>query len=81
MLKSRTRREYSTLLVRLREARQQAGLTQADLAKRLRSTQSFVSKCERGERRLDIVELRYWCDALGLSLATFIIDPSQRQTR
>lgn len=56
----------------LRAARQQAGLTQEDMAAQLRMTQSLVSKCERGERRLDIVELRAWCLALGLPLEEFI---------
>jgi transcriptional regulator with XRE-family HTH domain len=38
------------------EARQKAGLTQQQLAKRLRRPQSFVSKYEGGERRIDVVE-------------------------
>lgn len=64
--------DYKIFLARLRSARMQAGLTQEDLAKRLGQTQSFVSKCERGERRLDVVELKRVCDAIGLSLAEFI---------
>lgn len=34
-------------------------------------TQSFVGKCERGERRLDVVELQAFCGALGVSLPDF----------
>ena len=45
-------------LVRLRQARRDARLTQVEVAKRLGRTQSFVTKAERGERRLDVVELR-----------------------
>jgi len=41
------------------------------LAKKLKATQSFVSKAKRGERRLDVVELRQWTRALGLSLPEF----------
>lgn len=35
-------------------------------------TQSFISKCERGERRLDIVEVRSWCRAMGVPLQELI---------
>lgn len=53
-----TRRpEYQRFLARLRAAREGAGLTQVEVAKRLRVPQSFVSKCESGERRVDVVEL------------------------
>ena len=41
----------------LREIRAEAGLRQIDLAKRLDQPQSYVSKYEAGERRLDIIEL------------------------
>ena len=52
--------------------REQAGLTQDDLASRLGETQSFVSKCERGERRMDVVELREFCKAMGITLDRFV---------
>lgn len=51
------RAEYKRFLVRLRAARGKAGLTQADVARRLGRPQSFVSKCESGERRVDVIEL------------------------
>ena len=51
------RAEYRRFLERLRAARQQAGLTKTEVAARLRQPQSFVSKCESGERRVDVVEL------------------------
>lgn len=56
------------LLVRAREAR---GVTQVALAERLQMTQSAVSKVERGERRLDAVELHTWCRALGMPFVKF----------
>ncbi len=48
------------------------GFRQVDLAKRLKVPQSFVSKYESGERRLDLLELEQVCTALDTSLATFI---------
>lgn len=65
---------YAQLLKQLRAARQQAGLTQEELARRIGQTQSFVSKCERGERRLDLVELRVFCRAMSIPLERFIAD-------
>jgi transcriptional regulator with XRE-family HTH domain len=60
------------LLALLREIRAEAGLRQVDLAKRLRKPQSFVSKYESGERRLDLIELRQVCHALGISLEELV---------
>ena len=60
---------FSYRAKRLREllidARKAAGLTQVELSKRLRRPQSYVSKYERGERRLDVVEFIDVCDAVG----------------
>lgn len=48
-----------------------AQLTQADLARRLNKPQSYISKYESGERRLDIIELEEVCIAVGNSLSAF----------
>jgi transcriptional regulator with XRE-family HTH domain len=72
MHKSLFSKEYRIFLGHLRKARAEAGLTQAGLAKRLGETQSFISKVERGERRLDVVELRAFCRALKMAFPTFI---------
>lgn len=72
MEKSIYTREYAAVLRLLREAREQAGITQVELAKKLRQSQSYVSKVERGDRRLDIVQLRTICQVLGLTLAEFV---------
>lgn len=64
--------EYAALLRVLKSERERAELTQVELAKRLKVTQSFVSKMERGDRRLDIVQLRTVCRALGTTLAAFV---------
>jgi transcriptional regulator with XRE-family HTH domain len=55
----------------LKKTRQEAGLTQAKLARRIGETQTFVSKCERGERRIDVIELQTFCQAFGVSLQQF----------
>jgi transcriptional regulator with XRE-family HTH domain len=65
-------REYRVVLRLLRQARQDAGLTQVDLAKKLAITQSLLSKIERGDRRIDVIELRAFCMAVGVGLLEFI---------
>jgi transcriptional regulator with XRE-family HTH domain len=66
-------RDEAQLLVLLKELRQSAGLRQQDLAERLGRPQSFVSKYESGERRLDVVDLIAVCRALGTSLHEFAV--------
>jgi transcriptional regulator with XRE-family HTH domain len=48
---------YKAFLTRLRDARIEAGLTQTEVAQKLNQPQSYVSRCESGERRVDVVEL------------------------
>lgn len=67
---SATRQKQLTAL--LREVREEAGLRQIDVAKRLGQPQSFVSKYESGERRLDLLELERICDACGMDLVEFV---------
>lgn len=62
---------YKRMLDLLIAARGKKGLSQRDLASRLSEDQSYVSKCERGIRRLDVIELRDWVSALGLKLSSF----------
>ncbi|MEE8154143.1 MAG: helix-turn-helix transcriptional regulator [Phycisphaerales bacterium] len=63
---------YDRLRKLLVQARTAAGLTQADLAEQLNRPQSFVSKYERGERRLDVVELLEVTDTLRVDPAKLI---------
>ncbi|MBI3664333.1 MAG: helix-turn-helix transcriptional regulator [Acidobacteria bacterium] len=56
----------------LRQVRVEAGLRQGDLARILKQSQSFVSKYESGERRLDLLELQQICKAVGVSLEEFV---------
>lgn len=61
-LNTRRHRELVDLLIRQRES---AGMTQADLAKKLGEYQSFVARLESGERRVDVVEFLKFSQALG----------------
>ncbi len=49
----------------LRQVRQEASLTQYQLAERIGQAQSYVSKYENGEQRLDLIELEVVCAAAG----------------
>jgi transcriptional regulator with XRE-family HTH domain len=63
---------YQCLLGRLRQARQEACLTQAEVGRRLGVRQAFVSKVESGERRLDPVELAQFAAVYGKPPAWFL---------
>lgn len=64
--------EYQQLCRLLREIRQEAGLTQVQVAERLGVPQSFVSKYESGERRLDVIELNHVTKSLGITLTNLL---------
>jgi len=81
MEKSVFSREYRIFLRCLRESRKRSGVTQVQLAERLGQAQSWVSKCERGERRLDIVEVRAFCQAIGVPFVGFVTDFHKRVRR
>jgi transcriptional regulator with XRE-family HTH domain len=63
---------YHRLASQLRESRNAAGITQQTLAERLGKPQSFVSKIESGERRIDLVELVNVCSALEMDPREFV---------
>jgi transcriptional regulator with XRE-family HTH domain len=71
-VKSTRSAPYQRLLGRLRQARQNACLTQAEVGRRLGVRQAFVSKVESGERRLDPVELARFAAVYGKPLAWFL---------
>lgn len=62
-------KKFRELLVEVRRA---AGLTQAELSRQLNRPQSFVSKYERGERRLDVIEFGEVAEALGVDPAKLL---------
>ena len=65
MKPSRYSSDYVHFLAELRGARVSAGVSQVQLAEALGQLQTYVSKCELGDRRLDVIELRAWVGALG----------------
>ncbi len=67
MRKSQYSKRYQRFREALKAARLAANLTQAEAAALLKRPQSFVSKCESGERRVDIVEFTEFCRAYNLS--------------
>lgn len=81
MSKSIHRKEYVALIEAVREARIAAGLTQAQVSKKLGRSQSFISDVETGKRRLDIVELRDIARLAGLSLGELIEEFERRLRR
>ncbi len=59
---------YIEFVARLRKARKKSGLSQRSFGERIGKQQSFVSKVETCERRLDVIEAARWCAALGIRL-------------
>lgn len=68
MRKSIHRPEYAPILAALVALRHEAGLTQAELAGRMRRTQGFVSSVELGDRRMDLLQVYDWCKGCGVRL-------------
>jgi transcriptional regulator with XRE-family HTH domain len=64
-------KEYPILLELLLETREKAGLTQKELAARAEISQQYVSSVERGNLRLDALQLRRWLRACGSNLGRF----------
>jgi transcriptional regulator with XRE-family HTH domain len=71
-LRAANRQEQELLLGLLRAIREERGLHQTELAKALGRPQSYVSKYEAGARRLDVLEVKHVCDAVGIDLIEFV---------
>lgn len=63
--------EYKIFREKLKKARREAGLTQVEVAKKLKKPQSYVAKCENGERRVDVLELKRFAKLYKKSLSYF----------
>lgn len=71
-------KEYHVVISLLREYREQQQITQKELAERIGADQTFISKIEIGERRVDIIELKFICEALEIGLVQFVEQVEQR---
>lgn len=67
--------DYQAFLVRLRAARKRGGRTQSEVALRLKKPQSYVSKCESGERRIDATEVIAFADLYEVSIEALVRGP------
>jgi transcriptional regulator with XRE-family HTH domain len=63
--------EYKNIIKRIREARIENKLTQSDVSKKIKKPQSYISKIERGERRIDVSELSILAKIYKKSLEDF----------
>ena len=65
-------KEYGIIIEKLRQARLDSGLPQVEVAKKLKRPQSYVSKCEAGEQRVDILELKKFTVLYKKNLSYFL---------
>ncbi|MBE9585485.1 helix-turn-helix transcriptional regulator [Mucilaginibacter sp. JRF] len=72
-MKANVKKDYLIITELIYRLRINSGLTQKELANALNVPQSFVSKVETGERRLDLIELKQICLVLNSSLSEFVI--------
>ena len=72
MIKSVNTKEYAYLVERLRKARFDAGLSQVQVAKKLKRPQSHISNIESGQQRVDVVELGRFAKMYGKDINYFI---------
>lgn len=72
------RQQYDVFRELIVSARVSSGLTQVEVAQRLGKPQSYISKCERGERRLDFTEFMELAVVLSIDVPRFVEDYRQR---
>lgn len=72
MSKNNYSKEYQYLLEQLKKARENSGLTQKEVSEKLKKPQSYISKCESGERRVDLVELKMFAKIYNKQINYFL---------
>jgi len=78
MRKSLHTHQNEIFLAMLQHGRKTQRLRQLDLAVRLGRGQAIVSRAERGVRRLDVIELRAWLQALEIDFRAFMVELDER---
>lgn len=73
--------KYKLFLEELNALREQAGISQMELADRMQIDQAIVSRCESGRRRVDVFELALWTHACGTTLEAFVKKLDERIQR
>ena len=76
MQKSQHSAAYERLIAALKAARERAGLTQEQAATKLGTYETFFSKVENRERRIDVIELIAICEAFGTDPVKLLRDAS-----
>ena len=72
MVKSIHTKQYAYFVERLRKAREEAGLTQVQVAKKLKRPQSHISNVESGQQRVDVIELQTFAKMYNKDINYFI---------
>ena len=72
MVKSIHTKEYAVFIGRMVKARKDSGLRQIDVAKKMKRPQSYISRVESGEYRLDILEVKKFAQLYGKDIAYFV---------
>lgn len=65
-------KEYAVFIERMKKARLESGLRQIDVAKKMKRPQSYISRVESGEYRLDILEVKAFAKLYGKSIEYFV---------
>lgn len=65
-------KEYAVFIERMKKARLESGLRQIDVAKKMKRPQSYISRVESGEYRLDILEVKRFAQLYGKSIEYFV---------
>jgi transcriptional regulator with XRE-family HTH domain len=71
MIKSVQTKEYAYFVEKLRKAREEAGLSQVQVAKKLKRPQSHISNIETGQQRVDVIELQRFAKMYGKEINYF----------
>lgn len=72
-IRSTKTREYDLFLAILLESRKESGVSQRELARLIDRTQTYISKIERGDQRMDVVELLAYCGGIGVPASHVVL--------